>query len=153
MIVLCLLGKRIGEKPGPKILLRLYLVGAFAGSTFFLAHKAFLAQSENKGMNKRDPSKVRGMGSIAAAKTVMMFRLIRFLREKIHNKLARANILGLCIVLDEILEIEAAKLGARKRKERKSTFSMVFASIGGVAVAVIVGAPILAGAWLRKWRY
>lgn len=152
VICLCLFGKRIGENFGPKILLKLYLAGAFAGSTFFLAHKAFLAQSENKGISKRGPSKDPGMGAIGAAKAVMMFRLIMFLREKIHNKLARANILGLCIVLDEILEIAAAKHRAQKHKGKTSTFSLVFANMGGVAVAVIVGAPILAGGRLRKWR-
>ncbi|PWA92468.1 rhomboid-related intramembrane serine protease family protein [Artemisia annua] len=145
---LCLFGKGIGDKFGPKILLKLYLAGAFAGSTFFLAHKAFQAlSSKNKGISERDPSKVAGRGAVAALKAVMMFRLIIFLREKIHNKFARATILGICIVLDEILEIET-----QKHREKNITLSMVFANMGGVAVGVIVGAPVIAGARLRKWR-
>ncbi|GJU17026.1 rhomboid-like protein 12, mitochondrial [Tanacetum coccineum] len=145
---LCLFGKGIGDKFGPNILLKLYLAGAFAGSAFFLAHKAFLAlSSKNKGMSERDPSQVPGRGAVAALKAVMMFRLIIFLREKIRKKFARAKILGICIILDEILEIET-----NKHRDKNSTLSLVFANMGGVAVAVIVGAPVIAGARLRKWR-
>lgn len=48
--------------------------------------------------------------------------------------------------------LQAAKHRTQKHKGKTSNFSMVFANMGGVAVAVIVGAPILAGARLRKWR-
>ncbi|PWA99141.1 rhomboid-related intramembrane serine protease family protein [Artemisia annua] len=148
LLCLCLFGKGIGDKFGPKVLLKLYLAGAFAGSAFFLAHKAFLAQSsENKEMSKSDPSKVPGMGGIAAFTSVTMFRLIMLLREKIHSRSARVKILGICVVLNEILQI-----AAQKYRNKNSTMSLAYANLGGLAVALMVGAPVLAGARLRKWR-
>ncbi|GJU46086.1 hypothetical protein Tco_1203352 [Tanacetum coccineum] len=47
--------KQIEEKFGPKIILKLYLAGAFVGSSFFLAHKTFLDQSEGQRAEQAAP--------------------------------------------------------------------------------------------------
>ncbi|PWA82586.1 rhomboid protein [Artemisia annua] len=137
MLTLCLFGKTIGEKFGSAYLLKLYLAGAFAGSAFFLVHTYFLAlSSKNKGSNKHNPSKFCGLGASAAVKPIMLLHVILYSRQKMHNKLRRAILMGMCIFGTDVIMI-----ASRKHKD----LTHVSAHMGGSVVAAIAWSRIKRG--------
>ncbi|GJY04756.1 rhomboid-like protein 12, mitochondrial [Tanacetum coccineum] len=136
MLTLCVFGITIGKKFGSAYLLKLYLAGAFVGSAFFLVHTSFLAlSSKNKGSNKHNPSKVCGLGASAAVKPIMLLHVILYSRQKMHNKLTRAILLGMSIFGSDVIMLAT----------QKHTTLTLSAHMGGCLVAAIAWSRIKRG--------
>lgn len=73
MIGLYFFGTSIGRNFGPQYLLKLYLGGAIAGSIFYLAYHAFMADSfQSNQMRGISPSKIPGLGASGAVNAIML---------------------------------------------------------------------------------
>lgn len=115
----------------------MYLAGAVAGSAFFLVHTSFLARSsKTKGSNKHNPSKFFGLGASAAVKPIMLLHIILYSRQKKHNKLKHAILMGMGIFGSDVI-----MLASQKHKD----LTPVSAHMGGVLVAAIAWSRIKRG--------